>query len=531
MPTKKSIIKERVNKRKYSNIDDEQDSTSDSNYSINDESLNIIVLDDLEDSDESDESSEIENEDDEIVLTSDEENPIIVTRSKRLVSNKKQKHSSKNKREESIKIRNERIDKKTKERNLRIFKKILKDKSPQNEYKKFKDMDACEQNKIIKQIKEINLIIRKEIPYRISLIQSDISSNLKAIALQKINNMRNMDSSTNEYFKLKNWIDTFMKIPFGKYVSFDISIENGFDTCQVFMEKSNKILNDCVYGLKDAKMQIMRMVGQLIINPLSFGTSIAIKGEMGTGKTTLIKDGVSKMLNRPFAFIALGGATDNSFLTGHSYTYEGSVYGKIVQILIESKCMNPVIYFDELDKVSDTPRGQEIMNTLIHLTDISQNTEFQDNYFNEVRLDISKCLFIFSYNDESKINPILLDRMYKINTDGYNINDKLVICREYLIPKIEKEMKFSGNDVIISDEIVKYINQEFTKEEKGVRNIKRSLETIYSNLNLHRLINYDSEIFDTKINITFPIILTKELVDKLLKKDKPLFSGLDMMYI
>ena len=209
-----------------------------------------------------------------------------------------------------------------------------------------------------------------------------------------------------------------MRIPFGKYEKLPVNIDNGIETCHDFMATAKETLNNAVYGLNDAKMQIMQMLGQLITNPASIGTAIAIHGSMGTGKTTLVKEGISKILNRPFAFIALGGATDSSFLEGHSYTYEGSTWGKIVQILIDSKCMNPVIYFDELDKISDTPKGEEIANILTHLTDTSQNSQFHDKYFAEVDFDMSKCLFIFSYNDEKKVSPILRDRMYRICTKG-----------------------------------------------------------------------------------------------------------------
>ena len=210
--------------------------------------------------------------------------------------------------------------------------------------------------------------------------------------------------------------------------------------CNEFMMNAKKTLDEAVYGLNDAKMQIMQMMAQWISNPQSIGTAIAIKGPMGTGKTTLIKDGISKILNRPFAFVALGGATDSSFLEGHSYTYEGSTWGHIVEILKQSKCMNPVIYFDELDKVSDTPKGEEIIGILTHLTDTTQNAQFKDKYFNGIDIDLSKCLFIFSYNDENKVNPILRDRMYKIETEGYNMKDKMTIVKNYLIPSIEKNI-------------------------------------------------------------------------------------------
>ena len=152
----------------------------------------------------------------------------------------------------------------------------------------------------------------------------------------------------------------------------------------------------------------------------------------------LIKEGISKILSgRDFAFIALGGASDSSFLEGHSYIYEGSLWGKIVQIFNGFKIdESSDIYFDELDKVSDTAKGEEIIGILTHLTDTSQNSAFHDKYFADIEFDLNKCLFIFSYNDESKINPILKDRMYHIQTKGYNTKEKVIIAKNYLLPKI-----------------------------------------------------------------------------------------------
>jgi ATP-dependent Lon protease len=224
-------------------------------------------------------------------------------------------------------------------------------------------------------------------------------------------------------------------------------------------------------------------------------------------------------LNRPFVFIALGGASDSSFLEGHSYTYEGSTWGKIVQILINSKCMNPVIYFDELDKVSDTARGEEIINILMHLTDTTQNSHFHDKYFTEIDFDLSHCLFFFSYNDESKVNPILRDRMYKIQTKGYDKKDKIIICNDYLLPKIREQVKFEKGDIIIPDEVIGHIVEIYCEREEGVRNLKRCLEIIHTKLNLFRLMKADTNIFskDLTFNVEFPFTITKEIADKLLK--------------
>jgi ATP-dependent Lon protease len=246
-----------------------------------------------------------------------------------------------------------------------------------------------------------------------------------------------------------------------------------------------------------------------------------------------VKEGISKILNRPFAFIALGGATDSCFLEGHSYTYEGSVWGKIVQILIDSKCMNPVIYFDELDKISDTPKGEEIAGILTHLTDTSQNSQFHDKYFSEIDFDLSKCLFIFSYNDESKVNPILKDRMYRIQTKGYEKKQKTVIANDYLLPKIREQVRFTAEEIIIPEESLHHIIDAHCDKEDGVRNLKRCLEIIHTKLNLYRLMEPGQNLFEGEMSlkVQFPFTVTKDIVDKLIKKDNSTNVSMLSLYV
>ena len=231
----------------------------------------------------------------------------------------------------------------------------------------------------------------------------------------------------------------------------------------------------------------------------------------------------------------MGGNSDGSFLEGHSYTYEGSSWGKIVQILMECKSMNPVIYFDELDKVSDTPRGEEIIGILTHLTDISQNTEFHDKYFSELSFDLSKCLFIFSYNDESKVNPILRDRMYRVETKGYSTKEKMIIAKDYLLPKIRKQVNFKDEDLIVSDEAIDHLitNTCYTMNEDGVRNLKRCLEVIHTKLNLFRLVSSDNKnkITDIKLDVQFPFTVLKEHIDIIIKKNDSINPSLFGLYV
>ncbi len=398
-----------------------------------------------------------------------------------------------------------------------------------------KKLSNDEQLQIMEELKEINRHMFLDKPYRLSILQSNMPAKYKAVAIQKLNTMMSMDVGDNEYFKIKNWIDAFMRIPFGITRNLSISIADGVDKCHDFIENAKNTLDTCVYGLNDAKVQIMQMLGQWLVNPNAIGTSIAIHGPPGTGKTSIVKDGISKILGREFAFIALGGTGDSSFLEGHSYTYEGSTWGKIAQILMDSKCMNPVIYFDELDKVSDTPRGQEIIGILTHLTDTTQNSQFHDKYFSEISFDISKCLFIFSYNDENLVNPILRDRLYRIKTKGYTAADKLIIAKKYLLPKIREQVAFREDEVIIPDDTINYIinSQYLTQGESGVRNLKRCLEIIYTKLNLFRVVKPDNNLLDSFINmkVSFPYTVTRKDLDILIKKDEQVNQTLLSMYI
>jgi len=748
--------------------------------------------------------------------------------------------------EKEFKEREEQRLRSHKKKHVKNFKKLLHQKNSTNDLKYFKEhLSMDEQTAVLSELQCLNKLTITDKPYRLALLQSNIPKEFKAIALKKITNLRRMEPGAGEYYKIKNWVDTFMQIPFGRISNLPLTISDGIEKCHKFMEDAKSKLDGAVYGLNDAKMQIMQMLGQWISNPSAMGTAIAINGPMGTGKchtfdtpilmydgsvkmvqdivvgdkvmgddsscrnvlslgrgeddlydivhsngekygvnsehimclkqsgmniikniktksgetrykvcyfdkndykqhskrfsdqaeaerylhdiklehdyveipvktlltlhkyirvnlkgykrgvefssksvpfdpyiigasleeklpsnnkhipdvyklndrqtrlellagiidtdgsycddskgydiiqknkvladdilfmarslgfsanmtqcekscmykgekktgtyyrmhwsgdnlssipvkcprkmaknervinkdsmvmgitieprgwgkyygfeldknhkyllgdftithnTSLVKEGISKILNREFAFIPLGGATDSSYLEGHSYTYEGSTWGKIVDILIRSKSMNPVIYFDELDKISETPKGEEIIGILTHLTDTSQNTQFHDKYFAEIDFDLSKCLFIFSYNDPLKVNPILMDRMYKIKTSSYSVKEKIVIANQYLIPKIRYEVNFKEGDIIIPDSTLNYIIENYTDKECGVRNLKRCIEIIYKKLNLYRLVKPGTTLFEKEntLVVEFPFHVTTDVVNNLIKKD------------
>jgi ATP-dependent Lon protease len=403
------------------------------------------------------------------------------------------------------------------------YEDILK-KYDRSMRKFFFDLDEEKKEEILEIENEIKSINHTITPLRFQLLTSNIDNEIKAIAIRKIENMSQMDPSSGDYYKTKNWVEGLLQIPFGTYKDLPVNIKNSSkDEITDYLLNANRILNKAVFGHKKAKCQILQIVSQWISNPQSKGSVFSIVGPMGNGKTTLVKEGISKMINRPFEFISLGGATDSCYLDGHSYTYEGSIPGKIVDILKKAKCMNPVIYFDELDKVSDTPKGEEIINLLIHLTDFSQNDHFNDKYYNNIPIDLSKALFIFSLNDLTKVNPILRDRMFMIQTSKLTAEEKLTISKDYLIDGIFNDMGVDKEELIFSDEIIQYIVKNYSQEE-GVRNLKRAFQTIIGKLNIIRITQQGSlENLDLPFkldNFELPMNITEDIVKKLVESDK-----------
>ena len=280
-----------------------------------------------------------------------------------------------------------------------------------------------------------------------------------------------------------------------------------------YMNDFNNILDKAVYGHKKAKLQIERIIGQWI-NGESSGYCFGFEGLPGIGKTSLAQKGLAQCLkdknnnSRPFSLIALGGSCNGSILEGHNYTYVGSTWGKIVDILMEHKCMNPIIFIDEVDKVSKTEHGKEIIGILTHLIDSTQNTHFQDKYFSNIDLDLSKVLFIFSYNDVELLDKILLDRIHRIKFDILTIDDKLVIARDYLLPELY--LKFHFNDILIFEEHeIKFIIEHYTNES-GVRKLKEILFEIISSFNLNLLKNNNCYELPFKLNVDYIEDLLKD---------------------
>jgi ATP-dependent Lon protease len=293
-------------------------------------------------------------------------------------------------------------------------------------------------------------------------------------------------------------------------------IENKYAEINKCMQNVKQTLDKAVYGHEKAKKQVERIIGQWINGDTNTGHILGFEGNPGIGKTSLAK-GLASCLkdengaSRPFSVIMMGGDSNGSHLVGHSYTYVGSTWGQIVQILIDNKCMNPIILIDEVDKISRTEHGKEIVGILTHLLDSTQNEHFQDKYFSGIDLDLSKALFILSYNDAELIDRILLDRVHRIKFDSLSVDDKVVISKNYLLPELCKNLGLVDM-VHFSDETLKCIIEDYTMEP-GVRKLKETLFNVVAELNLNILKN-NVDIHNIPIEITSEDIRNKYLIDK-----------------
>jgi len=419
--------------------------------------------------------------------------------------------------------------------NVRRFVKLVQTEVDPNEedidrdITYFKGLTPRAQDRLLTKLQQKVEPDDSAIPLKFQILAKEVPAEVERVALSKYTALQNIDPSTTEYYKAHQWIHGYTQLPLGTFKDLPVKLEDGADACQKFVTSVRENMDSAIYGHDEAKLQILQFVSSWIANPAGSGNVLSVHGPPGVGKTTLIKDGVAKALGRPFHFITLGGATDASFLDGHSYTYEGSTWGRIVDCLIKSKCMNPIFYFDELDKVSETPKGEEINNLLIHLTDGSQNDRFQDKYFTGIDLNLSRCLFIFSHNNHEKVNPILRDRMYNIKVEGFNVKQKLVIAESYLVNAALREVNLFEK-IGISKDIITHIIERYTGDEQGVRELKRCIQTVISKLNLLRFYNDPEKVPFAIKGFSLPFTMKREHVELFLKR-KEVNESLSQMYV
>lgn len=427
------------------------------------------------------------------------------------------------------------------------LKELIKDVSIKNKYTNIdvrKNIillkDRIENNELLQSIilNECSNMNRKEIINIVKYLNEKIKR--KQLELKKINyskkTIKEINNDVNELLieigsteKIKDIMSEYNKndiINLINIISKNVNlIFSNLEQIVSSIDEINSILDKSVYGHNKAKKQLEIIIGQWM-NGDNSGYCIGFEGPPGVGKTSLAKYGISVCLKdknqeeRPFSLIAIGGSSNGSVLDGHNYTYVGSSWGRIVDILIEKKCMNPIIFIDELDKISQTENGKELIGILTHLVDTTQNDKFQDKYFNGIDIDLSKVLFIFSYNDYKLIDSILLDRIHRIKFDSLTLKEKIVITKKYLLPKIYKKMDMC-DDIEFEDKVIDRLIVEYTCEP-GVRKLKELLFNIIGEINM--LIIRNEINIKEKIMISYNDIKYKYLKNMSKINDKHIYN-------
>jgi endopeptidase La len=278
-----------------------------------------------------------------------------------------------------------------------------------------------------------------------------------------------------------------------------------------FLENIEKKLNAQVYGHELAKTKTLQMLAKLISVQGSNIHPIALAGPPGVGKTKFAQC-LAECLDIPFVQITLGGQNDGELLHGHGYTYSGAQPGLIVKKMVDAGSARCIMYFDELDKcVSKNGQVNELMSILIHLTDPMTNGNFQDRFFQEITFPLNKVIFMFSFNDSSKIDKILLDRMETLEISSYNLKEKMAIASNYLLKQICKDVGFDYDAIIFTEEILTHIIESYTYEP-GVRALKRALENILLKLNIDKIYQRGLFLDNAVYTKEKPLVITKEII-------------------
>ena len=369
--------------------------------------------------------------------------------------------------------------------------------------------------------KELINISGKTVSLKSRILNANLDKNVKATIYDKYIRLQNMDSNSSEYSKLNEWIEYALALPTSSKPINLPNVNDNNKTINNRLYEIQQILNEQLYGMDNVKEEILLVLNNKISNNSNIGNALALLGKPGTGKTCIVRT-MTQALGIPFVQISLGGLTDASYLDGHGYTYEGAMPGVIVRALIEMKCNNGIIFFDEVDKLSESDKGKEVAWNLLHITDFAQNNDFRDKYLCDIPIDLSKIWFIYSMNDDKFMDKALRDRLPVINVDGYQETDKIIIAKNYMIPKILKNLNMNDTDIIIENDVIQYIISKYSLNlNSGVRELDQILNRIFTRINLYKnIVLKKNNIGNIKLtykidNFKLPLQMTNKIVDQL----------------
>lgn len=347
---------------------------------------------------------------------------------------------------------------------------------------------------------------KKEIDkYEDKIKKSKLPSEVKDKVNYELSRLKNMSATSSEGNVVKAYLDWVLDIPWGKNTKESINVT-----------KARNVLDGEHYGLEDVKDRIIEYLAVKQFSKAQKGPILCLVGPPGVGKTSIAKS-IANSINRKYTRISLGGMKDESEIRGHRKTYVGAIPGRIVYAMKEAKSMNPLILFDEIDKISSSYKGDP-SDALLEILDSEQNKDFRDSYL-EVPIDLSKVMFIATANSIETIPRPLLDRMEVIEVSGYTYEEKFNIAKNHLIPKIFRELDIPVDKIKIEDESVKMVIEGYTRES-GVRGLERKLSSLIRKALAEMLKREEKEFIVSDDNIE--TLLGKRIFDfdKIDKVDK-----------
>lgn len=396
-------------------------------------------------------------------------------------------------------------------------------------------------------IDEINLRTKGETIYRRILKLQTSDHNIAAIEnkYQSIVSSGD-DKDKEEVFKMKEWIEQALRIPTDTTPLIDLlraknkgQSENKLcihSEIGGYLLQAKKIFDENLYGMNREKQELLLQLNDILRRPGCRPTVLGLCGPPGTGKTELMRT-MGKACGLEFGQISLGGCHDVSTLEGHSSTYIGAQPGLIAKILMRMKKLNGIILLDELDKLSTTPGGREILGALLHILDPTQNSEYHDKYFDEYEFDLSKIWIVCSMNDVTLLDKILLDRLHMIHVSPQTSLDKFNIIKLFTIPKVLKNIGLEPEEIDFTDEAIKKLIQ-FRKEKEGdksfgMRTLNQDVANILQRVSAIKTIHFASlskpeiakeiefSFYPKKKKIEFPFVINEKIARE--------FSGQDLV--
>ena len=288
--------------------------------------------------------------------------------------------------------------------------------------------------------------------------------NVKEIFEKELAKLKRMNPSAAEFSIQMNYLEFIVELPWNEYTSDNKDLDH-----------ARKILDEDHFGLEKVKDRIIEYLAVLQLKGDMKSPILCLLGPPGVGKTSLGKS-VARALERKYIRMSLGGLRDESELRGHRKTYIGAMPGRVIQNIKKVKSSNPVFVLDEIDKVSGNTLQGDPQAALLEILDPEQNNSFYDNYL-EIDYDLSKVLFIATANSISTIHPALRDRMEIIDLSGYTVEEKMEIAKRHLIPKQLEENGMEKSKLTFSDNVIKKIISDYTRES-GVRALEKTIAKV-----------------------------------------------------